>query len=173
MKKLLLLPFTLLAFLFGNFSWSPPKWLVACFHYLKKHLRIALGLFCAALVAIGVTYYIDSLPKPFYTTAEFSKISSHSYNSRTGEEIPAQLDVHNPAKAGTWSWVSDNRLSFKPETPWPAGEQYQVEFDQSIFNDDTLLSDNNFSFSTPELTAHVKEKQFYQDPSDPTIRRES
>ena len=159
------------------------------------------------MLAVGITQYIQSLPKPISTKAEFSEISLRS-SHRTGTPKPAKLDVKfvynldalhedqiqpegqpssaridllnkevksgitlSPAKAGVWRWESDNRLSFSPETPWPTGTDYEVEFDKTIFGDDIRLSDLDYSFSTPPLTARVTESSFYQDPTDVTIRR--
>jgi len=102
MKKLLLLPLKLLSFIFGQFSWSPPRWLVASFSFFKKHIKITLGLICAVMIAAGITQYIQSLPKPISTKAEFSEISLrqkqvfgdgtvttvyHSYQKHRGQPV--------------------------------------------------------------------------------------
>jgi len=197
MKTLLLAPFRLLGLLFGQFSWSPPKWLVACFTFLKKHLKIALSLFCAILIAIALVFYIDSLPKPISTKAVFSTVSFNStltvnfeYDLDAlhedqlhpeGQPSTARIDLLHktvksgitlePAKAGVWTWANDNHLTFKPETPWPAGTQYQVIFDKTIFGDEIRLSSDEYSFTTLPLTASIRDKKFYQDPTDATIRR--
>jgi len=94
MKKLLLAPLKLLSFLFGQFSWSPPIWLVACFSFFRKHIKITLGLICAVMITVGINHYIQSLPKPISTKAEFSEISLSSPSSRTGTESPSKLYVN-------------------------------------------------------------------------------
>jgi len=98
-----------------------------------------------------------------------------------GQPATARIDLLNkevksgitlsPEKAGKWTWDDDNRLSFKPETPWPAGIEYEVDFDNTIFTDDIRLSDKDYSFSTPPLTARMTSTEFYQDPTDASIRR--
>jgi len=196
MKKLLLAPFYLLSFIFGKFSWSPPVWLVACFSFLKRHIKIALTLLCGVLIAVGLTLHIQSLPKPVSTKAVFSSISYTSAQRGRGSK-PSYLDVQfiydlealhenqaqpegkpstaridlldkevksgitlTPAKAGKWTWTNDNRLRFEPETPWPAGTQYEVDFDKRIFADEIRLSDLDYTFTTPPLKARMFNRDF-------------
>jgi len=92
MKKLLLAPVKLLDFLFGRFRWSPPTWLVACFSFFKKHLKIVLSLLVIALIAIGLYFYVQSLPKPVSAKAELLPILIDSSRSGTNRK-PAALDI--------------------------------------------------------------------------------
>lgn len=79
--------------------------------------------------------------------------------------------ILSPNKKGTWRWVNDNTLEFQPETHWPAGTKYALNFDETVFSDDTYLSSAKYSFSTPELSAKFNSTEFFQDPTDPSIRR--
>lgn len=77
----------------------------------------------------------------------------------------------SPAKKGRWTWIDDRQLQFIPETDWPAGTQYKLVFERALFSDDTKLSDYRYEFFTPALTAEFSEIEFYQDPTDISIRR--
>lgn len=87
-----------------------------------------------------------------------------------GKKIETGLTL-NPAKAGNWKWVSDNRIEFQPETDWPAGVDYSLTLSQSLFTETTLLSNDTYTFDTPKFEATFKNTQFYQDPTDAAIRR--
>ena len=71
-----------------------------------------------------------------------------------------------PEADGLWRWDSDYSLTFKPKKSWPAGQNYQVQFDQAIFPDQVILTNNSYSFTTEPLSVHVSEMEFFQDPND-------
>ncbi|NRB39920.1 MAG: alpha-2-macroglobulin family protein, partial [Pseudomonadales bacterium] len=77
----------------------------------------------------------------------------------------------SPAKKGQWMWLSDRRLQFVPETDWPAGTEYTVSFESSIFAADTLLSKSSYTITSPVLKAEFSHIEFYQDPQYISIRR--
>ena len=76
-----------------------------------------------------------------------------------------------PAKKGVWTWASDNEIVFTPETDWPAGTEYSVTFQRSLFSEKTSLSASRYSFRTPDFTASFSDTQFYQDPKEPSLRQ--
>ncbi|MEP1743388.1 MAG: alpha-2-macroglobulin [Kangiellaceae bacterium] len=76
-----------------------------------------------------------------------------------------------PHKSGRWRWLEDNQLIFVPETDWPAGIEYQVEFERSIFSPETELKTNKYLFSTPKMQLSFENSQFYQDPKNSQIRK--
>ena len=70
MKSILLFPFTLLGYLFGQFNWAPPKWLSAINSGRKNKPQVfwgSLGLMLVVLV--GYVYY-QSLPKDITVKAQ-------------------------------------------------------------------------------------------------------
>ena len=77
----------------------------------------------------------------------------------------------SPALPGTWSWWDEGTLVFQPETDWPAGTEYRVDFDPAIFAPEIRLQSRNESFTTPAFRVAVKEFVFYQDPADPQSRK--
>lgn len=87
-----------------------------------------------------------------------------------GSDLPEGITL-SPAKKGTWTWISDRRLRFVPETDWPAGVKYTVAFDSSIFTERTKLSLSEFTFSSAPFDVDVAEIKFYQDPTELSIRR--
>ena len=76
-----------------------------------------------------------------------------------------------PAKAGRWQWADDRRLTFTPESAWPAGTRYRVDFPSDIFSPETHLKKNAHAFETPAFEVSMDHLAFYQDPTDSRIRR--
>ena len=87
-----------------------------------------------------------------------------------GEEIPAGITL-SPAKKGTWKWLNDRRIQFVPETDWPAGVQYEVVLDKTVFSSGTKLFKNSYSFKTQDFEIEFGGTQFYQDPQEISVRR--
>ena len=89
---------------------------------------------------------------------------------QVGKSIEVGISL-KPAKKGVWRWANDNEIIFTPETDWPAGTEFSVLFSESPFAEQTLLSTDRYSFSTPEFTSAFSDTEFYQDPKDSSIRR--
>ena len=87
-----------------------------------------------------------------------------------GKKIPTGIDI-SPAKKGTWSWIDDRRLRFVPEIDWPAGTEYNISFEPSVFVEEVVHSQKTYTVSTPEMTAHFSGVELYQDPQDISLRR--
>ena len=87
-----------------------------------------------------------------------------------GEEIIEGISLQ-PAKKGKWRWTNDRSIQFVPETDWPAGTEYSIKFDKSIFVEEAKLSESSYKFSTPEFKVYFSNIEFYQDPQDISIRR--
>lgn len=71
-----------------------------------------------------------------------------------------------PELAGEWRWSSDYSLVFKPKTPWPAAQNYQLKFDQTVFPNQVKLINGNYSFITEPLIPQIPQMSFFQDPND-------
>ena len=87
-----------------------------------------------------------------------------------GKEIVTGITI-SPAKKGQWSWRDDRSLRFVPETDWPAGTQYTVVFEPTIFVKEAVLSEDTYKVTSPEMTASFSQTAFYQDPQDISVRR--
>ncbi|MBF0474742.1 MAG: hypothetical protein HQK59_02745, partial [Deltaproteobacteria bacterium] len=71
-----------------------------------------------------------------------------------------------PKAAGEWRWTSDYSLSFTPKNPWPAGQQYQVQFDSALFPENVVLTNGTSIFAAEPLKVRVSQMSFLQDPND-------
>jgi len=87
-----------------------------------------------------------------------------------GKEITSGIRL-SPEKKGVWVWLNDRHIQFVPETDWPAGTEYSISFDESVFANHTLLSEDEYLFSTLPFEMSIRESEFYQDPQNISIRR--
>lgn len=76
-----------------------------------------------------------------------------------GEEITSGISMH-PNKAGVWRWTNDRTLEFLPDTPWPAGQLYEVSFSTNLFDTQDTFTNDEFSFVTHPLEATVGTSEF-------------
>ena len=85
-----------------------------------------------------------------------------------GKPVPDGITMQ-PAMPGKWVWSDDNTLSFKPDEDWPAGQQYSLSFDKSIFAPHVKLEKKHYTFTTPDISDTLEKLAFYQDPVNPKI----
>jgi len=76
----------------------------------------------------------------------------------------------SPAIPGEWRWQGDRRLVFKPHRDWPAGIEYRVDVDKSIFTTETRLKESSYSFTTRPFKLTIANLEFYQNPMTPSVR---
>lgn len=76
-----------------------------------------------------------------------------------------------PGAAGEWRWQDDNDLVFTPKNDWPAGQEYTLKFDKSIFGAGVKLDASSYSFSTHPMDASLENLSFYQDPTNPKVHQ--
>ncbi len=76
-----------------------------------------------------------------------------------------------PSIAGQWHWDTDNRIVFEPKEDWPAGQQYSINLDPSIFVPEAKFEGYRYQFKTPEFAGELFDVSFYQDPTQKNIRR--
>ena len=99
------------------------------------------------------------------------------FNSRSvapldlvGKEVTDGITI-TPAIAGKWSWDSDNRLLFIPDTDWPANQRYDIAFNKTFFAAGTHMSSWKTSFTTLPFDVTITEFKFYQDPVHSSLRQ--
>jgi len=68
-----------------------------------------------------------------------------------------------PPVEGEWRWDSDYSLQFTPVHAWPAGKQFQVDMQPSIFPTQVDLHDQHFTISSAPLRASITSMTFFQD----------
>lgn len=201
MMNILKAPFKLLAIVFGSLSWVAPPWIKSATNHKGALLGLLLTLTSAALgfyyydglpkpltvkpllSEIQLTpNYDDADPSNLYIEFNYNLTNMKQGEVRpSGQPSVARIDLVDktiedgvrlfPAKQGQWIWITDRKIQFIPESDWPAGTQYRVEFNANIFSPDTLLSDETTTFFTPDLTATFLQSEFYQDPQDSSIRK--
>ena len=76
-----------------------------------------------------------------------------------GAEVKTGIKL-SPSKAGKWRWENDRTLSFVPETPWPAGQEYKVSFAPEVFDTQDEFSNDEFSFITTPLQGSIEMSEF-------------
>ncbi len=91
MKKIWLLPITLLSYLFGRINWFAPPWLKALDNIRRTKPVIFYGLFIGVILFVGVFQYYQSLPQAISVKAEFGLIG-HTPNREN--VTPDNLRIH-------------------------------------------------------------------------------
>ena len=76
-----------------------------------------------------------------------------------------------PAAAGRWLWVNATQLSFQPRQEWPVGQRYKVELGPKALASHVELKERRFEFSAAAFGATLGTAEFYQDPTQPSVRR--
>lgn len=87
-----------------------------------------------------------------------------------GKPLPSGVTI-TPQIKGTWEWYGGWILRFTPQEDWVPGQKYAIKADESIFLPHIKLKNYKYSFTPPAFVLSVKEKQFYQDPVDFSVKR--
>jgi uncharacterized protein YfaS (alpha-2-macroglobulin family) len=191
---------TTLKSIFGELRWAPPDWLrrigkkrflaglgiavllavVASGVYLFYQSLPKPARVVAAVTAPGITPIVDDELRPAPLVIDFSVEPDPRTPVLTVDSI-ARIDLIKetvssgitlqPAIPGEWRWESETRLSFAPSEDWPAGQEYTIGFEESIFAPNLVLADDEVDFATPEFTASLDELIFYQDPVLHSLRK--
>ena len=186
--------------LFGEFRWTPPQWArrigrrrffivvgvpilllvvaVAGYRYYESLPKPARAV--ARAVVPGVTPVVNDELKPLPLVIKFAvtpdprtpvmTVDSVARIDLVGETVESGISIE-PAMPGTWRWENENQLSFAPAEDWPAGQDYTVRYEPSIFAPDLILADDRVSFTTAAFSASVDELIFYQDPVERSLRK--
>ena len=191
---------TLIRKLFGRFEWTPPTWLQDL-GYRRFGIGLAVVALVAIAAAAGISYYrslpqparvvadvaapgitpiVDNELRPRPLVLEFSvrpdpgtpvlTVDSVARIDLVDEPVMAGISIQ-PAIRGEWRWTNENQLTFAPAEDWPAGQEYVVRFDASLFAPNLELASDEVTFKTPEFGGNVTELVFYQDPTDTSLRK--
>ncbi len=79
--------------------------------------------------------------------------------------------VITPALDGKWKWTSDKELEFSPKEDWPIASEFEIAFDASVLAPQIQLASKTLKVLTPAFVAKIMRGQFYQDPTNPTLKR--
>jgi uncharacterized protein YfaS (alpha-2-macroglobulin family) len=105
--------------------------------------------------------------KPDPLTVRFDR--SAAPLALAGKPLPTGVTLR-PGLRGTWSWLDDRVLEFRPKEDWPIDQVYSVALDKAILAPQIRLKDYDFQFSTANFSARVAAAQFYQDPVNPGLK---
>ena len=90
---------------------------------------------------------------------------------RVEKEVLAGLEV-SPAIAGKWFWTTDQELRFTPDSDWPVDEEFSVRMARrGLLAGHIQLDDYRFTFKTAPFSARFTDRQFYQDPVNPALKK--
>jgi uncharacterized protein YfaS (alpha-2-macroglobulin family) len=160
---------------------------------LRRRRRLALGIaWGAAAVAMagGVFgYWWTHRPRPLELsvsveppelTAIEEKIrpnplrirfgGSASRLDRVGKPVAKGVTL-DPAVPGEWRFEDDRTLLFRPAQDWGVGQRYRVKLDRALFPEFVRLERYALEFDSAPFTARFVRREFYQDPTNPKIRR--
>ncbi len=186
----------ILFFLFGSLNWQLPPWLqlikngiTHAFNWMRTHKKILASAITILLIAYGGLLWYDNLPKPVrleisgtapaltpitekpvYDSVYINFSGSAAPLEKVGKPVEKGVSI-TPAIKGSWQWLSDKQLRFKPEQDWGVGTDYVVKFEKTLFPSHVLLREYEYRFSSAQFSAWLENARFYQDPQDSSIKR--
>ncbi len=90
---------------------------------------------------------------------------------RIGKQLFAVPEM-SPAIEGAWKWEDDHQLSFQPKGDWPVGQEFKVIIPKKGFVAAHIrLAQYDLTFPTAAFKGEVSEAEFYQDPTDPDLKK--
>ena len=186
--------------IFGQLQWIAPEWLRQVggrrFGY-----GLAATALVAIILGAGISYYkslpkpaqvVADVSAPGITPIIDGALSPQplilNFSIRPDPRTPvltvdsvARIDQIDevvidgismlPTIEGEWRWANENRLSFQPSEDWPAGQEYVVRYDASLFAPNLELAENEATFTTPAFTTNIVDLEFYQDPIERSLRK--
>lgn len=178
---------------FGEWDWSPAPWMPA----LGARIRLrpwtwALSLLALVGVAYGINWWVHrpKIVDPEAITFSVAAVSATDY-TQTPPTVSAltvdfsasaapialvdkpAIGIHmEPALDGSWAWVGDRQLVFRPVTDWGVGQHYKVRFDiAQAFAPTLRFAETRFEFDSVPFSATLNSAEFYQDPQDPKLKK--
>ena len=159
----------------------------------ERLLRIGGIVVLAALVAGGGALVWSLLPKPVAPElVDFTVTPPPRTPIEDPDAKPRPLRIHfdrsvapislvgkeasgfsiRPSIEGVWTWTNDKRLELQPRSDWPIGTKYSVEIDPKVaIAPHKRLAKTHFKFATEPFVASVRSSEFYQDPTDPNLKK--
>ena len=189
----------LAAHLIGRLQWQAPNWFTwsgrqgarAARYLAADRKRAALFLAVVLSLSGGLIWYLNR-PIPHYVTYTVTPPALTEYNEKGISRIyplqvafsqatapldniekPVMAGIEmSPAFAGTWFWLSDKELQFRPKDDWPIDVVFTVRFAKKQFTTSQVQFERySFKFNTQPFSARIASSQFYQDPRDPNLKK--
>ena len=145
----------------GGGMWSYQWWQAR-----PKPLEVALTVQNPARTPIENQDEGDRGPRPLIV----SFAQSVAPLSMAGKDVATGIQISPPLE-GKWKWTSDKALEFAPKEDWPIGAEHEISFDQSLLASQIRLTSYAVKFQTPALLAKITRAEFYQDPTNPTLKK--
>ena len=178
---------------FGNVAWSAPPW-ARWVGAHPKHTGSAV-LLLVALAAGGFYGYKwwAARPKPIEVKVTVQNpartpIENEDEKDRgprplivqfeksvaplamAGKDIATCITIAPPLE-GQWKRNEDKELEFNPKEDWAIGAEYQITLDKSVLAPQIVLANYSPKFKTPTFIGKIMRSQFYQDPTNPTLKK--
>ena len=134
-------------------------------HWLRSRPKPEFASF--SVTAPSRTRIEDDKAKPDPVTVRFDR--SAAALLLAGKALSTGIGMQ-PELAGTWRWVDDRVLEFRPRDDWPVGQIYKVTFDRTILAPQIRLKDRDFQFTSAGFAAQISAAEFYQDPVTPGLK---
>ncbi len=186
--------------LIGDFRWTPPPWLerIGIRRFLLGIAGIAVLIYggielknyidslpqpprvVASAQPPGISPVVDDEIRPQPLRIRFTvkadpripidTVESVARVDLIGDTVEEGISIE-PAIPGKWRWNGEQELFFEPAEDWPAGQEYTVRYEPSLFAPNLEFERFDVSFETPEFRASLEELIFYQDPVEQSERR--
>lgn len=162
----------------------------ALFAALKTRTKIftLLGIIVMAFVFVALYLYLSrpqnyvsgDVQNPSVSAYSDGKIYPSAFTISFSAPV-AKLDLADkkidtpikifPDVAGTWEWVGQSSLKFTPSADWAPATTYKVTLPKSIFDAAYDIKPLTYKITTPPFSAQFTQKEFYEDPTNPKIKR--
>jgi uncharacterized protein YfaS (alpha-2-macroglobulin family) len=189
---------SLLVAVFGRIGWQPPLWLAwigAKIIQLARRPVLALAVAATLLATAGGGWYgwqwYCHLPQPHTVDYAVESPALTNYEKSPNVIAPLRVRFHEsaaplalvgkqvtsglrlePAQNGSWRWLDDHTLEFRPEGDWPVDSRFTLALAQKgLLAPGVLLKRTQATFHTAPFTATIKAGELYQDPVDSTLKK--
>ena len=141
-------------------------WAVNWWQTRPKPIEVTLAIQNPQRTPIENEDVADRLPRPL--TISFEQPVAPL--SMVDKEVAVGIRILPPIE-GKWKWTTDASLEFSPKGDWPIGAEHEITFDQSVVASHVRLASYAAKFQTPAFVANVTRSEFYQDPTNPALKR--
>lgn len=91
--------------------------------------------------------------------------------AKVGKVITPKIEIF-PKVEGTWNWETDRQLKFTPRNDWAVGGEYDLKLPKKgLVASHITLNKYAFKFKSEAFAAAVTQTEFYQDPTDPKLKK--
>ncbi|MDH5408590.1 MAG: MG2 domain-containing protein, partial [Gammaproteobacteria bacterium] len=116
----------------------------------------------------GITDLSKEKPVPDPLTLDFS--DSAAPLQQINKQVTEGVSL-SPETEGKWMWKSDKKLQFIPTEDWAVDESYSVSLDKNYFPQHVRLNTYSLSFDTADFGGEIIHSEFYQDPTQPKLKK--